>query len=63
MKKLKRCPFCGGKAQYCFASLPQYEGGQYIECTQCGATTNLTYPIKDSVEDIVCEKWNTRVKP
>ncbi len=60
--KLKPCPFCGGVARYKEISDGNYNAGaEYIECTKCGASTNLTLPLKDDVTGIVIEKWNTRI--
>jgi Lar family restriction alleviation protein len=63
---LKPCPFCGGKPKYQIVDSTEdtpNAGGEYIECTKCGASTNLTFPAMDDVKKIVIEKWNRRVKP
>ncbi len=61
-EKLKRCPFCGGKSQYVEISERENEGGEYIECTKCLASTSVMFPIKDDVHDILVEHWNNRIK-
>lgn len=40
----------------------QNEGAEYIECTKCGAATNLTFPSMVDVTEIVIEKWNKRTQ-
>jgi Lar family restriction alleviation protein len=65
MKRLKPCPFCGGKAKYREIEAVEIDtpnaGAEYIECTKCGACTNLTFPAMDGVKEIVIEKWNKRI--
>lgn len=60
--QLKPCPFCGSKAKYKYIIDGDNEGAEYVECTNCGASTNLTFPIKDDVKEIVIEKWNRRIQ-
>ena len=60
--KLKRCPFCGGKAvieviephRHIICKMPVYKGGAFIECTECGCT------ISGETETEATEKWNRR---
>lgn len=49
-EKLKRCPFCGGKARY---SEDEY-GHDVAECQNCGANV-LAHSIEEAIE-----KWNAR---
>lgn len=66
VKRLLPCPFCGGNAHYLIIDQeedPRKAGGEYIECTNCGASTNITIPLMDVVTEIVIEKWNRRTKP
>ncbi len=49
-EKLKPCPFCGSENLSC--------EGHFVICNDCGARSDLTYPIPD---DKKCLKnWNTR---
>lgn len=54
--KLKPCPFCGGKPKR--SETP--EGGHYIECRQCNASSTLMFPDKCDVSDLLAERWNNR---
>jgi hypothetical protein len=49
---LKLCPFCGGPAERRTAD----DGGQYIACTQCNASTALHYDRCENLE----QSWNDR---
>lgn len=48
---LKRCPFCGGKAQFGFYP----HSGNYVICQNCGASTVHRYTVEE-----VAKKWNKR---
>ena len=63
MKKpyLKRCPFCGAPAKFHEIKEGDNEGSEYIECSQCHASTSLMYPLMDDVKELLAEKWNKRV--
>ena len=50
-EKLRRCPFCGGEAQYdedCF-------GRGLVQCKKCGAVIIDKYTYQDCIE-----LWNNR---
>ena len=61
--KLKRCPFCGGKGK--LISVDQEDdpndGGKFIECQSCSASTAIMFPLMDGVDALLAEKWNLRV--
>ena len=60
--ELKRCPFCGSEAlmyeipahKHVLANMPDYEGGVFVECTQCTAVISAC-SIKDAET-----AWNRR---
>lgn len=58
MKKLKKCPFCGGKAGL---SVKRGFKGEvvaaFVYCTECGASM-LSYALVRTA----IEAWNRRVK-
>jgi hypothetical protein len=49
------CPFCGGKARYA-----EHEGGEWVECAECTASTVCMYPNKEDVKELLAERWNAR---
>jgi hypothetical protein len=53
---IHHCPFCGGTASYGNSD----DGGRFIECGACHASTALMFPLMDSVDDLLREKWNAR---
>lgn len=64
-EELKPCPFCGGNAfgatiaahSHIIATfMPDYAGGAFIECAQCGASI-----IGEKAESVI-EAWNKRTK-
>ena len=59
-EQLKRCPFCGGKPRYVYIEKGENEGGECIECSKCLASTSVMFPLKDSIQALVFEKWNNR---
>lgn len=64
MAELKPCPFCGGPAA--LGEMHQNHedaGGRFIACVnpQCGASTNLRFPLMDEVVPLLIEQWNRRV--
>ena len=60
-RELLPCPFFGGNAVYqTVAGEGENFGGEYIECQECGCSTKLWFPIKNSVTEIVREAWNKR---
>ena len=56
MADLKRCPFCGAKAEYVEED-PVKLAWVRVECTYCHATT----PLRAS-RDKVRARWNNRKK-
>ena len=58
--KLKPCPFCGGKAQYCERPSEEFGVESAIICEGCGVMF-MTGDINDAREQIV-KKWNRRVE-
>lgn len=61
--ELKPCPHCGGQAKYQQIpgeSMNPNAGGCFIECSQCQASTNLLFPLKDDVRCELTERWNRR---
>jgi len=58
--KLLPCPFCGGRARFNEIEEGENEGGRYIECCKCNASTALFFPSKMDVTPILAEKWNKR---
>lgn len=62
-RELLPCPFCGGKAR--FNQIPHEDvsnmaGGEYVECEDCGACTNLVYSIKEDAKPELRDRWNRR---
>lgn len=58
--KLLPCPFCGGSASFQSASDGANDGGHYVECLDCGASTNLQFGIK-CVKSLLAGRWNRRI--
>lgn len=65
--ELLPCPFCGGDAQFvrneeCGVDGEPHENysGEWIECAQCLACTNIMFPLMDSVRGQLAERWNMR---
>ena len=56
MLKLKDCPFCGGQAK--LESTP--DEANFIECSSCGAATNLQWSLKDDAIPLLVNRWNRR---
>ena len=60
--ELKKCRFCGGEAlmyeipahKHVLVNMPGYEGGVFIECTQCSAGISA-YSIEEAEA-----AWNRR---
>lgn len=60
--KLLPCPFCGGEPEMIEAE----EAGpnaMVICCRGCMASSKVIYALKDSVDDLLAEAWNTRATP
>lgn len=51
MRKLERCPCCGGKAEL------QRVGCSFIRCLNCGLETKVYHSIKKAFD-----AWNRRYK-
>ena len=62
-EKLKLCPFCGGKGQFCYTNWdfknnrPEAWSNVVVECKSCGA-----YGEEGVDEFIAMENWNKRVE-
>lgn len=56
------CPFCGGKPeQFCIDDEgDENYGGHGIQCTKCGASTNLRFACGDDPVPLQVEAWNRR---
>ena len=50
MKKLKLCPFCGGKAE-----ITEVMGESWIYCTKCYVATSML-----ATRGLAIEAWDTR---
>lgn len=57
MSKLKSCPFCGGKAEIENLHHGENEGGSYVYCTECLASSNIEFGFKENF----VSNWNRRV--
>lgn len=61
--KLLPCPFCGGQAdfgQVADSEIDPNSGGEFIDCSQCHASTALVFPLKGDVKRELIERWNQR---
>ena len=54
MTDLKKCPFCGGKAE-----LEKMGWPHHVYCTNCGARVTSTKYAEDGESEAV-KKWNRR---
>lgn len=50
------CPFCAADAEFGDTG----EGGTYIECVGCGASTNVRFSLMDDCRPLLVEQWNRR---
>lgn len=57
MSELKNCPFCGGPAEIENLHHGENEGGSYVYCTQCLASSNLEFGSKENF----VSNWNRRI--
>ena len=55
-KPLRECPFCGGEAALDYG----FDGGVFIECHTCHASTNIRHSEMDDARELVRAAWNTR---
>ena len=53
---IKRCPFCGGKAERVDLDAGENAGGSCVCCTQCMASSNVEFGFKENFID----NWNRR---
>lgn len=60
LAKLEPCPHCAGEAKFGMIKKGPQRGGEYIECQQCGASTNLQWSLKDDARGELAERWNRR---
>lgn len=59
--KLKRCPFCGGKADL-INGYELFNAYSAVKCTRCGLRSPLFYvSAKESSDTRATEYWNKRV--
>ena len=62
--RLKPCPFCGGAAEMgCVRSESgeePNEGGYFIACLACDASTGLRFACGDDPKPLLIEQWNRR---
>lgn len=58
MTELKRCPFCGGKAERGLNVENRHINGAVVFCKKCGATTSAY-----EHGELAIEAWNTRPNP
>lgn len=66
--QLLPCPFCGGEATFGFVAHTDREddpnaGGEFVDCSQCQASTALVFPLKGDVKRELAERWNRRIGP
>ena len=57
------CPFCAREARFEKVSHDPFDnnyGGEYVECSNCGASTKLWFPLKEDVKRQLLEAWNRR---
>lgn len=62
MKKLRECPFCGGKGkiqyhQICNPARTKYQPAFSVECENCFTSTFQYFEYKKQA----IETWNTRI--
>lgn len=66
LSHLKPCPFCGGEAEWCHHEgdplklEDEMDGAHWIECVDCGTSTNLRYSLMDDCRPLLAEQWNRR---
>ena len=59
--ELLPCPFCGGNpVMHTIDEHGPNFGAQFIECSGCQCSTYLMFPLMDSVDRQLAEKWNRR---
>jgi len=61
---LKPCPFCGGEAEMHEIDDPDEpnDGGCYIECVKCRASTNIRFSCMEDARPLLMEQWNRRTE-
>jgi len=57
MDKLKPCPFCGSNASIKHNDQQYY----WIDCDECGASTNMMVSCMDDCMPLLINKWNHRL--
>lgn len=60
---LAACPFCNGNAE--FRRIENRDGvanvgGEFIECTKCGACTNIVFSVMEPAKAQLLDRWNRR---
>lgn len=53
MSDLKKCPFCGGEAEY----NNNFDGFEWIQCQECGARSSIERISSDADPK---DSWNRR---
>lgn len=58
------CPFCGGVASWNHNDgtvlIDGTAGAHWIDCDDCGASTNLRYSLMEDCRPLLAEQWNRR---
>lgn len=60
-QQLLPCPFCGASAAFFDTEEGENAGGKWIQCTDCGVSSMIRFPLKEGVHDMLIEAWNRRV--
>lgn len=65
--RLKPCPFCAGTAEAGCIETEAHdhpdEGGRFISCINCGASTGLRFACGEDPMPLLLEQWNRRAAP
>lgn len=61
MENLRRCPFCGGKAEL---EVSRHGSKEYdyavVSCKKCKASVRYDIDVEYSAKDMAIENWNRR---
>jgi len=60
-QQLLPCPFCGASAAFFDTEEGENADGKWIQCTDCGVSSMIRFPLKEGVHDMLIEAWNRRV--
>jgi len=61
--RLEPCPFCGAEAEIIKidGEIDAIDTGALcVQCTECGASSALIYPLMDDAAHLLMERWNKR---